>query len=156
MLTLFFLFTVDDVLLHTQPAPPVLFSLPCIVQDGAIADSMEQGRPIWSALPQDEKYNRKVLKMPFPLLYKICVTLDILRADGNDVRMLAYELGISIPDLAFLRQAAITQQPDNNYFHSASYVVLSKNHSLSVKDFVGIMERIGRDDIICLINNGSN
>ena len=156
MLTVFFLFTVDDVLLHTQSASPVLFSLPCIVQDGAIVDSMEQGRPIWSALSQDEKYNRKVLKMPFPLLYKICLTLDIPRADGNDFRMLAYELGISIPDLAFLRQAAITQQQDNDYFHSTSYVVLSKNHSLSVKDFVGIMEGIGRNDIICLINNWSN
>ena len=154
MLTLFFLFTVDDVQPHTQSAPPVPFSLSCIVQDGAIGDSMEQGRPIfWSALSQNEKYNRKVLKMPFPLLYKICLTLDIPRADGNDVRMLAYELGISIPDLAFLRQAAITQQPDNNYFHSTSYVVLSKNHSLSVEDFVGIMEGIGRDDIICLIND---
>ena len=142
-------------MLFRSSAPPVPFSLSCIVQDGAIVDSMEQGRPIWSALSQNEKYNRKVLKMPFPLLYKICLTLDIPRADGNDFRMLAYELGISIPDLAFLRQAAITQQPDNN-FHSTSYVVLSKNHSLSVKDFVGIMEGIGRNDIICLINNWSN
>lgn len=94
--------------------------------------------------------------MPFPLLFKICLSLDILRADGNDVRMLAHKLGISLPDLAILKQAAITQQPDNNYFNSTSYAVLNKNHSLSVKGFVGIMEEIGRDDIICLINDWSN
>ena len=151
---IFSLFTVNDVQLHThgQSVPPV--PLPCTVQGGAIADGVEQGGPvIWSALSQS---NLKVLEMPFPLLYKICLTLDIPRADGNDVRMLAYKLGISLPDLAILKQAAITQQPDNNYFNSTSYVVLSKNHSLSVKGFVGIMEGIERDDILCLINNWSN
>ena len=93
--------------------------------------------------------------MPYPLLYKICLLLDIPRADGNDVRMLACKLGISLSDLAILKQAAITQQPDN-YFNSTSYVVLNKNHSLSVKGFVGIMEGIERDDIIYLINDWSN
>ena len=118
---------------------------------------MEQERPIiWSALSQSEKYNKKVLEMPYPLLYRICLTLDILRADGNDVRMLAYKLGISLPDLAILKQAAITQQPDNSYFNSTSFVVLTKNHSLLVKNFVGIMEAIERDDIICLVNNWPN
>lgn len=115
---------------------------------------MEQGRPIiWSAFSQSEKYSTKVLEMPYPLLYKICLTLDIPRADGNDVRMLAYKLGISLPDLAILKQAAITQQPDNSYFNSTSCVVLTKNHSLSVKDFVGIMKGMERDDIICLVNS---
>jgi len=91
--------------------------------------------------------------MPYPLLYKICLLLDIPRADGNDVKMLAYKLGISLSDLAILKQAAITQQPDNNYFNSTSYVVLNKKNSLLVKGFVDIMEGIGRDDIICLIND---
>lgn len=94
--------------------------------------------------------------MPYPLLYKICLLLDILRADGNDVRMLAYKLGISLSDLAILKQATITQQPDNNYFNSTSYVVLNKKNSLSVEGFVDIMEGIGRDDIICLINDWRN
>lgn len=157
MLTLFFSFTVDDVPQHTQSVPPVPFSRSSIVQAGAIADGMEQGRPIiWSALSQSEKYSTKVLEMPYPLLYRICLTLDIPRPDGNDVRMLAYKLGISLPDLAVLKQAAITQQPDNSYFNSTSCVVLTKNHSLSVKDFVDIMEGIERDDIICLVNNWSN
>lgn len=92
--------------------------------------------------------------MPYPLLYKVCFTLDIQRADGNDVRMLAYKLGISLPDLAVLKQAAITQHPDNNnLINSITYVVLTKNCSLAVEGFVDIMEEIERDDIICLINN---
>lgn len=148
---------VDDVPPHTQSVPPVPFSRPSIVRDSAIADGMEQGRPItWSELSQGEKYNTKVLEMPYPLLYKICLTLDIPRADGNDVRMLAYKLGISLADLAVLKQAAITQQPDNSYFNSTSCVVLTKNHSLLVKDFVGLMEGIERDDIIWLVNSWSN
>lgn len=153
---LFFLFTVDAVQLHTPSVPPdpVPLSQSLIVQNGPIADGMEQGRPVcWSALSQREKYSTKVLEMPYPLLYKICLTLDIQRADGNDVRMLAYKLGISLPDLAVLKQAAITQHPDNNYFNSTSYVVLTKNCSLAVGGFVDIMKEIERDDIICLINN---
>ena len=96
--------------------------------------------------------------MPFPLLRKICITLDIQRVDGNDVGMLAYKLGISVPgELAFLKQAASTQPPENNYFsNSTSYVVLSTKSSLAVRDFVRIMEEIERDDIIHLINNWSN
>jgi len=149
---------VDAVQLHTRSLPPEPLSQSLIVQNGAIADGiLEQGRPsIWSTLSQRQKYDTKVLEIPYPLLYKICLTLDIPRADGNDVRMLAYKLGISLPDLAILKQAAITQQPDNNYFNSTSYVVLNKNHSLSVKGFVGIMEGIERDDIIYLINDWSN
>jgi len=128
-----------------------------IVQNGGIAVGLEQGRPItWSALSQIQKYNTKVLEIPLPLLYKICLTLDIPRADGNDVRMLAYNLGISLSDLAILKQAAITQQPDNNYFNSTSCAVLTTHHSLLVKGFVDIMKGIQRDDIICLINNWSN
>lgn len=152
------MFTVDAVQLHTRSLPPEPLSQSLIVQNGAIADGiLEQGRPsIWSTLSQRQKYDTKVLEIPYPLLYKICLTLDIPRADGNDVRMLAYKLGISLPDLAILKQAAITQQPDNNYFNSTSYVVLNKNHSLSVKGFVGIMEGIERDDIIYLINDWSN
>ena len=152
------MFTVDDVQLHTpRSLPPVPLSQSLIIQNGAIADGMGQGRPvIWSALSQRQKYDTKVLEMPFPLLYKVCLTLDIPRADGNDVRMLAYMLGISLPDLAVLKQASITQQPDKNYFNSTSYTVLTKNHSLSVKSFVDIMEGIERDDIVCLINNWSN
>lgn len=144
--TIFFSFTVDDVSPHIQSVPPVPFSHSSIIQDGPI---------IWSALSQSEKYSTKVLEMPYPLLYKICLTLDITRADGNDVRMLAYKLGISLPDLAILKQAAIMQQPDNSYFNSTSYVVLTKNHSLLVKDFVDIMKGIERDDIICLVNSWS-
>lgn len=93
--------------------------------------------------------------MPFPLLLKICITLDIQRVDGNDVRMLAYKLGISVPgELALLKQAASTQSPDNNFFsNSTSYVVLSTKSSLAVRGFVSVMEEIERDDIIHLINN---
>lgn len=153
-----FLFAVD-VQLHSQSHSPVPLSRSLIEQNGAIADGGEQGKCImWSALSQTEKYNTKVLEMPFPLLYKVCLTLDIQRVDGNDVRMLAYKLGISVPgDLAFLKQAAITQPPDNNYFNnSTSYVVLSKKSLLEVRGFVDIMEEIERDDIIQLINNWSN
>ena len=152
------MFTVD-VQLHAQSLPPVPWFRSLIIQNGAIAGGMEQGRPIiWSALSQRQKYDTKVLEMPFPLLYKVCLTLDILRADGNDVRMLAYKLGISVPgDLAFLKQAAITQPRENNYFNnSTSYVVLTKKSSLAVWGFVDIMEEIERDDIIHLINNWSN
>ena len=151
------MFTVDDVQLPTRALPPIPLPQSLIVQNGAIADGLEQGRRIiWSALSQTQKYNTKVLEIPLPLLYKICLTLDIPRADGNDVRMLAYKLGISHPELAILKQAAITQQPDSNYFNSTSCAVLTTNHSLSLKGFVDIMEGIQRDDIICLINNWSN
>ena len=156
MLTLhliIFLFTVD-VQLHTPwSLPPVPLPQSLIIQNGG----MEQGRPIiWSALSQRQKYDTMVLEMPYPLLYKMCLTLDIPRADGNDFKMLAYKLGISRSELAVLKQASTTQQPDNNYFNSTSYAVLTKNHSLSVKSFVDIMEGIERDDITCLINNWSS
>ena len=153
------MFIVGDVRQDSLSLPPVPFSPSLIGQDGTIADGIGQRRHItWSALSQSEKYNTKVLEMPFPLLYKICLTLDILRVDSNDVRMLAYKLGISVPgDLAFLKQAAITQPADNNYFNnSTSYVVLTKKSSLAVRGFVDIMEEIERDDIIRLINNWSN
>jgi len=151
------LFTVDDVQLHIRARPPIPLPQSLIVQNGAIADGLEQGRRIiWSALSQTQKYNTKVLEIPLPLLYKICLTLDIPRADGNDVRMLAYKLGISHPELAILKQASITQQADSNHFNSTSCAVLTTNHSLSLKGFVDIMEGIQRDDIICLINNWSN
>ena len=115
---------------------------------------MQQGSSVnWSALSQREKYQEKVLKMPFSLLNKICVTLDISRPDGNDVRMLAEKFGISVGDLALLKQAAITQNPVTNNVccNSLSYVVLSKRALLTVGDFVNIMNEIERDDIVSLI-----
>lgn len=126
-----------------------------IVRNGPITDGLEQERPVnWSGLPQREKYNTKVLEIPFSLLYKICLTLDIKAADGNDVRMLAEKLGISVSNLALLKQAAITQHPDNSFIcNSTTYVVLAKKSPLTVGDFVNIMEVIERDDIISLINN---
>ena len=117
-------------------------------------DGMQQRRPVnWSALSQMEKYQEKVLKMPFSLLNKICVTLDIPTAEGNDVRMLAEKLGISVSDLAFLKQAAKTKGPDNVCCNCLSYVVLTKKGFLTVGDFINIMNNIERDDIVSLINN---
>lgn len=125
-----------------------------VVRNGPITDGLEQERPVnWSGLSQREKYNTKVLEMPFSLLYKICLTLDIKAADGNDVRMLAEKLGISVSNLALLKQAAITQHPDDSFCNSTTSVVLAKKSSLTVGDFVNIMEVIERDDVIRLINN---
>ncbi len=124
-----------------------------VVSNGQITGDVEQGRPVnWSALSQRDKYLAKVLEMPFSLLFKICVILDIPRADGNDVRVLAERLGISVGDLAFLKQAAITQNSDTTCCNSTTYVVLSKKSLLTVGDFVNIMNDIERDDIISLIN----
>ncbi|KAL9971992.1 hypothetical protein ACROYT_G018223 [Oculina patagonica] len=118
---------------------------------------LEQGRPAvnLSAFSQREKYQKKVLEMPFSLLYKIClrIAFDIPRADGNDVRVLAERLGTSVGDLALLKQAAITQNPDNAHCNSITYAVLAKKSSLTVGDFVNIMEDIERDNIVSLINN---
>ncbi|KAJ7339473.1 hypothetical protein OS493_005871 [Desmophyllum pertusum] len=120
-------------------------------RNGPITDGMGQGRPVsWSTLTHREKYNTKVLEMPFPVLYKICLSLDIWRADGNDVRMLAHKLGVSVSEFALLKQAVINTQNPNN---SISHAVLDKKPSGTVGDFVDIMKDIGRDDIVSVINN---
>ena len=142
--------SVDIIILFTvfQPHTPVSW-----LQSQPITDGMEQGRPVrWSILTQREKYNTKVLEMPFPVLYEICLSLDISRPDGNDVRMLAHKLGVSVREFALLKQAVInTQNPDN--FNSISHVVLGRKPSGTVRDFVDIMNEIGRDDIVSVINN---
>ena len=111
----------------------------------------------WSALSQKDKYSTKILEMPFQLLYDICVSLDISRADGNDNRLLAYKLGLTVREFEHLKQAASTQNPGD----PITYVVLkerfySTKPAGTVGDFVDIMKEIGREDIVSDINDWSD
>jgi len=115
-----------------------------------IAGGLDQETPVnWSALSQTEKHLIKILKVPFRLLFKLCLSLDIKRTDGKDVRLLAHELGLTVTDFDLLQQAAQNV--------SSTYILLRERFSVkkpsgTVGDFVDVMKQIGRDDIISLIN----
>jgi len=90
----------------------------------------------------------KILKVPFRLLFKLCLSLDIKRTDGKDVRLLAHELGLTVTDFDLLQQAAQSVSP--------TYILLRERFSVkkppgTVGYFIDVMKHIGRDDIISLI-----
>ena len=110
----------------------------------------------WSVLTQREKYNAKILQMPFQLLYNICLSLDIPRRDGKDKRLLAEKLGLTIPQFEVLQQATKTQ----NVLDPVSYVLLRERFSAvkpkgTVGDFVDILKEMERDDMVSEINEWS-
>ena len=108
---------------------------------------MERQSPIkWADLSQTEKYSSKMNQVPFCLLHKICLTLDIIRADGKDVREFASKLNISIPEFECLQQAAKVES------RTTTSVILAWIPSWTVADFVSIMKDMEREDIIDLIN----
>lgn len=110
---------------------------------------LQSGRlATWKAIPQIEKYATKMLEVPIPLFDKICLSLDVKRTDGRDVSLLAQKLivGFSISDFALLQQAAQIRAT------TTTYILLTENFNGTVGDFVDIMKNMGRDDIICLIN----
>lgn len=110
----------------------------------------------WSVLTQEEKYSTKILHMSFQLLNHICLSLDILRTDGKDIRMLAEKLGLTILDFERFQQAVTTQKVAG----SVTYVLLRErffaaNPEGTVEDFVDILKEMGREDIVNEINGGS-
>ena len=110
----------------------------------------------WSVLTHEEKYSTKILHMPFQLLHRICLSLDILRTDDKDKRLLAEKLGLTISDFKLLQQAVITQ----NVFDPITYVLLRERFSAAkpkgtVGDFVDILKAMEREDIVDEINGWS-
>ena len=85
-------------------------------------------------------------QVPFCLLHKIFLTLDIIRADGKDVREFASKLNISITEFECLQQAAKVES------RTTTSVILARIPSWTVADFVSIMKDMEREDIIDLIN----
>ncbi|XP_068694894.1 uncharacterized protein [Montipora foliosa] len=100
----------------------------------------------WSALTQAEKYNTKMLDVPFPLLHRIYLMLDIKRSDGNDIRQFANIVDITVQEFDCLEQMAKVKQV------TSSEVIFKKNPNETVGNFISIMENMERDDIISLIN----
>ena len=155
-----FLFTVVQQP-HNQLLPPGSWpqSLVDVLNNGPISCGVGQQslRVVkWSGLSQKDKYCTKILEMPFQLLKKICESLDVPRADGNDVRMLAYNLGFTTHEFDLFKQAAIRQNPGD----PVTYAVLkerfySTKPSGTVGDFVGMMKEIGREDVVRDINDWS-
>ena len=87
-------------------------------------------------------------QVPFCLLHKICLTLDIIReGDGKDVREFASRLNISGPEFGCLQQAAKLES------RTTTSVILARIPSWTVADFVSIMKEMEREDIIDLITN---
>ena len=106
----------------------------------------------WSALTQAEKYNTKILEVPFQLLHKICLTLDIKRSDGNDIRQFADKLDISVKEFDGLEQMAKVKQVTSSEV-ILKEVFVEKQPPGTVGDFIRIMKVMRRDDIISLINS---
>lgn len=135
-----------------QSWPP---SLAEIVKNNSISPGLDQPVRVavnWSELSQNEKYSTRILEMPFKLLHDICLSLDIPRTDGKDVRMLADKLGIIGLNFDRLKQAAITDNSNN----PISYVLLKESFDAvngTVGDFVDIMNELGRRDIVDDIND---
>ncbi|XP_068724791.1 tumor necrosis factor receptor superfamily member 16-like isoform X2 [Montipora capricornis] len=101
----------------------------------------------WSALTQAEKYNTKMLDVPFLLLHRICLMLDIKRSDGNDIRQFANIVNITVQEFDCLEQMAKVKQV------TSSEVILKEVFvNKTVGNFISIMEDMKRDDIISLIN----
>ena len=112
-------------------------------------DQPEGGK--WSTLSQTVNYNTKMLEVPFMLLHKICLTLDIKRVDGNDIRQFADKLDISVEEFDRLEQMAKVKQVTTSEV-ILKEVFVDKHSRGTVGDFIRIMEDMGRDDIISLIN----
>ncbi|XP_022783802.1 uncharacterized protein LOC111324496 isoform X2 [Stylophora pistillata] len=135
-----------------QSWPP---SLAEIVKNNSLSPGLDQPVRVavsWSELSQNERYSTRILEMPFKLLYDMCLSLDIPRTDGKDIRMLADKLGITGRNFDRLKQAAITDNSNN----PISYVLLKESFDAvngTVGDFVDIMNEIGRRDIVDDIND---
>lgn len=85
-------------------------------------------------------------EVPFRLYQDVCLDLDIIRADGKDVREFASKQDISASECARLQQVAKIQDT------TTTSVILGKNYGITVEDFVSIMKEMGRQDIVNLIN----
>ena len=105
----------------------------------------------WSALTQAEKYNTKMLEVPFQLLHKIYLMLDIKRSDGNDIRQFANILDITVKEFDCLEQMAKVKQVTSSEV-ILKEVFVEKHPPGTVGDFISIMENMKRDDIVSLIN----
>ncbi|XP_068724865.1 uncharacterized protein [Montipora capricornis] len=106
----------------------------------------------WSALSQTDKYNTKMLEVPFLLLHKIYLSLDIKRSDGNDIRQFADKLDISVKEFDGLEQMAKVKQVTTSEV-ILKEVFVEKHPPGTVGDFIRIMKDMRRDDIISLINS---
>ena len=105
----------------------------------------------WSALTEEEKYNTKMLEVPFLLLHKIYLMLDIKRSDGNDIRQFANILDITVNEFDCLQQMAKVKQVTSSEV-ILKEVFVEKHPPGTVGDFISIMENMKRDDIVSLIN----
>ena len=128
---------------HNQLVPHCLD-----VWNGNTGEKLDQGRAVnWSALSQEDKYFTRILQVPIPLLHKICLSLDVKRADAKDAGLLAHKLGVSASDFGLLQQAA-----QNNSTSTTFILVSEKFYDSTVGKFVDIMKEMERDDVISLIN----
>ena len=105
----------------------------------------------WPALTQTEKYNTKMLKVPFLLLHNIYFTLDRKRSDGNDIRQFADKLGITVMEFDRLEQMAKCREVTSSEL-ILKEVFVDKHPTDTVGAFIRILEDMQRDDIISLIN----
>ncbi|XP_068694898.1 uncharacterized protein [Montipora foliosa] len=104
----------------------------------------------WSALTQAEKYNTKMLEVPFLLLYNIYFMLDIKRSDGNDIRQFADKLGITVQEFDRLEHMAKFEGKTSSEL-ILKEVFVDKHPTDTVGAFIRILEDMQRDDIISLI-----
>ena len=122
------------------------------IENGVTSDLNEQREVKWQALPQADKYSIKLQEVPVHLQLNICLTLDIMRVEGNDVRAFSEKLGITTKEFECFQQAAIIKKTTTtSVVIEARFLV--KKPSGTVGDFVDMMKDIGRDDIIHLINS---
>ena len=73
--------------------------------------------------------------------------LDVERTDGQDVREFADKLGITVSEFCLLRQKAFILQT------TTTSVVLKERFTGTVGDFVALMEKMERDDVISAIDD---
>lgn len=124
---------------NAQAAPQQFFT--ATLQNGSVSEMKKQ-------ITQRKKYRCKMNQVPFRLLHKIYLTLDIKRADGRDVREFASKLNIPVPEFERLQREAEIQRT------TTTSVILAQQvpSSWTVGDFVKIMTEMERADIIELIN----
>ena len=100
----------------------------------------------WETLSKAEKYSTEMQEVPFKLSRRVCLELDFHRFDGKDVREFARKQNITVSECAHLEQVA------NIHKTSTTSVILQRTPDITVGDFVNILEQMGRQDIVYLIN----
>ena len=145
----FVIYKIHDIFLFTVSQVNTQFIQPSdSLQYHGITSDLDQGRPVkWETFSKTEKHSTKMRELPFLLQHKICLMLDVERTDGQDVREFADKLGITVSEFCLLRQKAFILQT------TTTSVVLKERFTGTVGDFVALMEKMERDDVISAIDD---